>query len=73
MSRCLQAQNGQSVFKLESRNQNISDEHMPKTGKRTDTFLKSNLALVVSNHPVKIQVDQTKRLQVRVQKAKYFG
>ena len=33
----------------------------------------NNQVLVVSFHPVKIQVDQTKRLQVRVQKSKYFG
>ena len=34
----------QSVFKLESGNQNILDENTPKTGKWTDTNLKSNLA-----------------------------
>ena len=43
----------------------------PKQGWRDNNF-KSNLTLVVFNHPVKIQVDQTKRLQVRVQKSKYF-
>ena len=42
-------------------------------GKWTDTNFKSNLALVVSYHPIKFQIDQTKHLQVRDWKPKYFG
>ena len=42
--------NGRTVCKLESKNQNLLDEHMPKTGKRTDTNFNSTLILVMSNH-----------------------
>ena len=62
----------QSVVELKSGNQNISDEHSPKIGKQTDPDFKSNQALVVSYHPVKIQIDRTKHFQVRVRKPKYF-
>ena len=62
----------QRVFKLESRNQSISDELMSKMGKWTNTIFNSNLTLVVSNHPVKCQIDWTKHLCVRVRKPKYF-
>ena len=41
-------------------------------GKWTDTIFENNLALVVSNHPAKIQVDRTKYLQVRDRKSKFF-
>ena len=58
----------QSVFKLESGNQNILDKHTSKMGRFKDTHFKSNPALVVSNHSVKLQIDQTKRLPVRVWK-----
>ena len=44
---------GQSIFALESGNQNILDECTPKTGKQTNPNFESNQALVVSNHPVK--------------------
>ena len=36
---------------------NISDERRPKMGKWRDSNFKSNQALLVSYHPVKIQVD----------------
>ena len=45
----------------------------PNMGKPTDANFDSNLALVVSSHPVKFQVDRTKRLWVRVRKPKYLG
>ena len=63
----------QRVFELESGNQSISDERTPKIGKWTDPNFRSNQALEVSYHPVKIQVDWKKRLRVRVWKKKYFG
>ena len=42
-------------------------------GKWMDTNFKGNLALVVSYHPAKFQIDQIKHLQVRVWKPKYLG
>ena len=45
---------GQSVFELESGNQNISNERTPNTGKWRDPNFESNQALVVSYHPVKL-------------------
>ena len=61
----------QSVFKLESGNQNISDEYMPKMGKLTNPNFKSNQVLVVSSHPVKFQVDRSKHPRVRVWKPNF--
>ena len=49
----------QSVFQLESENQNISDQCTPKTGIQTDPNFKTNQALVVPNHTVKFQIDQS--------------
>ena len=46
----------QSVFELESGNQNILDEGTPKTGKWTVSNFESNQALVVSNNPIRFQV-----------------
>ena len=50
---------GQSVFELKSGNQNISEECTPKMGKQSDSNFKSNQALVVSYHPVKLHIDQS--------------
>ena len=52
----------QSLFKLETGNQIISEERKLKTSKRTDPNFESHQALVVSSYPVKFQVDWTKRL-----------
>ena len=54
------------VFKLESGNKNISDEHMPKMGKSTNPNFKSNQPLVLSSHPDTVHVDCTKRLSVGI-------
>ena len=59
----------QSIFKLESRNQNISNEHTPKVGMWTDPNFKSNQALVVSSHPVfKLIVQSIFKWESRSQK-----
>ena len=48
---------GHSVFELESGNQNILDECMPKMGKSTNPIFKSNQSLLVSYHTVKFPID----------------
>ena len=62
---------GQSVLELESRNQNILDEHTSQTGKLRDANFEGIQALLVSYHPVKFQIDRTKCLQVRFRKQNF--
>ena len=61
---------GQTVFELESENENVDGQTNGQTNRRNYTNFERNLAMMVISVPVKFEFDWTNRFQVRVQKQK---
>ena len=64
---------GQTVFELESGNENVDGQTDGQTGqmnRRNHTNFKRNLAMMVIYVPVKFEFEWTNRFQVRVRKQK---
>ena len=68
---------GQTVFELESGNENVNGQmdgqtnEKKKPKRRNYTNFERNLAMMVIYVPVKFEFDWTNRFQVRVRKRKY--
>ena len=61
---------GQTVFELESGNENVDGQTNGQTNTQNYTNFKRNLAMMVMYVPVKFEFDWTKRFRVRVLKRK---
>ena len=62
---------GQTVFELESGNENVDKQTDRQTDRRNSTNFERNLAMMVIYLPVKFEFDWTNRFRVRVRKQKY--
>ena len=63
---------GQTVFELESENENVDGQTNGQTNRRNYTNFETNLAMMVISVPVKFEFDWTNRFRVRVQKQKMW-
>ena len=61
---------GQTVFELESGNENVDKQMDGQTNKRNSTNLERNLAMMVMYVPVKFEFDWINCFRVRVRKQK---
>ena len=61
---------GQTVFELESGNENVDGQTNGQTNTQNYTNFKRNLAMMVIYVPVRFEFDWTNRFRVRVRKRK---
>ena len=63
---------GQTIFELQSGNENVDGQtNIQKTNRQNYINIERNLAMMVIYVPVKFEFDWTNRFQVRVRKQKY--
>ena len=63
---------GQTVFELESENENVDGQTNGQTNRQNYTNFERNLAMMVISVPVKFEFNWTNRFRVRVQKQKMW-